>query len=570
MNRQGNLRIYVCIVCCVLLVGTASATLIIPVSPPHLSASGASFPGMPNLLIEHPQVNPDSGVTESPRTFQYDARTGAWSAVQSDQHLGIVVTPDGRILFAGEKGAAGMRLAGFGRDQTISGIPGGTIRAEGNRLDIVRPGYTEWYVSDTTGIEQGMTIPSRPEGSGTLTVSYTLSGKLNPVLAEQTLIFSDTTGPVLQYGGLFAYDATGRTLPALLALSGTTLSWQIDDRDAVYPITIDPTIGTQTAILKAPDPGYQYYFGSSVSLYNDTAVIGAVTTKIGSYTNAGQAYVFKNNGGTWTWTAILNASDLNSAGNGGFGGSVSLYNDTAVIGSKEANVNGISNAGQVYVFKNNGGTWNETARIHNSTVTDYYRFGKAVSLYNDTVAIGTERGRAFVFKNTSGAWTEIAMLNASDFDLQGEANFGTALSLYNDTLVIGSSGAQVGGHANAGQAYVFKNTSGTWTETTILSASDASDSANFGNAVSLYNDTAVIGAYNSNSAGSTAGQAYIFKNSGGTWTQTAVLHASDPKANGNFGNAVSVYKNIAFIGASGTEVGSQNYAGQTYIFNNTG
>ncbi|MEN6609356.1 MAG: PGF-pre-PGF domain-containing protein [Methanoregulaceae archaeon] len=498
-----------------------------------------------------------------------------WSAYNARQQAGIAATCAGQVVVTGTNGSFAMQLTRFGHTGAIGTSRTGTFEANGARLDIVRPGYTEWYVSRDDAIEQGMTVTSRPEGSGTLTVSYALSGDLRPVLAGQTLFFFDRYGPVMQYGGLAAKDATGRALPAELTLSSNILSWHIDDLDAVYPISIDPYIATQTAILSASDKASGANFGFSVSLFNDTVVVGAYNASIGGTASAGQAYVFKNSSGTWNQVGILKASD--KAANAYFGLAVSIYNDTIVVGAYGATSGGLTNAGQAYVFKNTGGTWSQTALLSASDRGTWDWFGGGVSLYNDTAVIGARNafvggvraGKVYVFRNNGGTWNQNAILYSPDTT---EAFFGEPLSVYNDTLVVGSRWTTIGALNYAGQAYVYKNVSGSWNQVAILNASDKMNPAYFGAAISLYNDTIVAGAYNASIGGTaSAGQAYVFRNMGGnTWSQVAILNASDKSANANFGIAVSIYNDTIVVGSNQAAPGGISKAGQAYVFKNTG
>ena len=137
-----------------------------------------------------------------------------------------------------------------------------------------------------------------------------------------------------------------------------------------------------------------------------------------------------------------------------------------------------------------------------------------MSIYHDTAVIGANgansyAGQAYIFKNTGGTWNEVALLKASD--KAAGANFGEVASIYSDTALIGASGAKSGEYSLAGQAYSFKNTGGTWNQVAILNASDKTVGAYFGASVSQCNDTGIVGAYGAASDGySSAGQAYIF------------------------------------------------------------
>ncbi len=487
-----------------------------------------------------------------------------WYSYNARQHVTVTASGTGKVRVATKNGSFAMRLTGIGHPGSIHEVSPGMNLAKENRLDIVRPDYTEWYINRDDCVEQGLTIWSRPEGTGHLLVSYILSGDLQPVLNAQTLIFFDHYGPVMQYGGLEVRDADGRVLPSEMILNDNQLFWIVNDSDSIYPITIDPYIITQAAILSASDKTKDAYFGNSVSVYNDTIIVGAK----GCNSSAGQAYVFRNTGGTWHQIAILNASD--KASGASFGTSVSLYNDTALVGASSAGSGGHSYAGQAYIFRNAEGSWHQTAIFSASDKTNFAFFGQSVSLYNDTALVGangadSSAGRVYVFRNTGGSWYETAILNASD--KAAGANFGTSVSLYNDTALVGARSAASGGFSAAGQAYIFKNTRDTWEESIILNASDKAANANFGTSVSLYENMALVGA---TGAKNYAGQVYVFKNNGKTWNETAILNASDSVDNAVFGTSVSLYNTVAVIGAYKTKSDCDSTAGHVYVFKNTG
>jgi PGF-pre-PGF domain-containing protein len=344
----------------------------------------------------------------------------------------------------------------------------------------------------------------------------------------------------------------------------------------VYPLTIDPYLITQTAILTASDKAPGAYFGNSVALYNDTIVVGAMDATPGSsYSNAGEAYVFKNIGGTWTPTQTLTASDKAASAN--FGTSVALYNDTIVVGAYNAN----SGYGKAYVFKNTGSGWNQMGSpLTGSDISQPAYFGGAVSVYNDTIAVGARNkqnsipvcaGEAYVFKNIGGTWTPTQTLPSPDPSEIG--GFAFSISIYNDTIVAGAPAVTVSSYGNAGEAYVYQNTGSVWNLVGSLTASDKAASAAFGNPVTLYNDTIVVGAVGATPGGITnAGEAYVFKNTGSSWNQVgSPLTASDNTIKAYFGSAVSISNDTIVVGAYNATPGSgYTSAGEAYVFKNTG
>lgn len=531
----------------------------VPVTSAIPSMGNLNVPGLPGAPATYGMSCPDQSVHGI-----------AWCRSGPGQQIGIVATDSGTILFAGAGGSFIVQLDGIGRPGGFRAAEPGEIRASADGLDIVRPGSTEWYRMDGAGIEQGMRLDSRPAGNGTLLVNFTLAGTLHPSLAGQTLIFFDAAGPVMHYGGLAAHDATGRELPASLALSQDTLTWQIDDRDAVYPITIDPWIAKQEDTLTPSDAAGGNSFGYSLALSDDgnTAVIGAVNANFGT----GRAYIFTKSGSTWSETVILDSPDPSNEFSFGLSVAISADGSTAVIGTNDYTT------GRAYVFTNSLGTWSQTASLSAVDGENVEQFGNSVAISGagDTAIVGanwatadskSRAGKAYVFTDSGGTWSQTAILKAQD--AAASANFGNSVAISEDGGT-GVIGAYVF-NSSAGQAYVFTNSGGTWSQAAILNASDVAADASFGNSVAISEDggTALIGAYQAHVGSiSDAGQAYVFANSGGTWSQTAVLKANDASTSANFGNSVAISDDggTALIGAYWAPVNSIGSAGKAYIF----
>ena len=225
------------------------------------------------------------------------------------------------------------------------------------------------------------------------------------------------------------------------------------------------TTWTEQAKLLASDGEAYDYFGFSVSIAGDYTVIGAQWAE----GTKGSAYIFKRLGETWTEQAKLLASD--GEWSDYFGKSVSIYGDYAVIGAPaDDNSNG-EDAGSVYIFKHFGDIWVEQAKLLASDGETENGFGWSVSIYGDYIIIGTPydndngmaSGSAYIFKRSGTTWTEQAKLLASDgavYDL-----FGESASIDGDYAIVGALG-----YEDSGSAYVFYNVGGnqliadfTWT-----------------------------------------------------------------------------------------------------------
>jgi len=345
------------------------------------------------------------------------------------------------------------------------------------------------------------------------------------------------------------------------------------------PLFLTPLVEDATQPkLYASDAASNDYFGSSVSLYGDTALIGAFFDVYYS----GSVYVFTRSSadGTFTQQSKLYASD--AASGDFFGSSVSLYGDTALIGAKDDNDNNELSSGSVYVFTRSSadGTFTQQSKIHANDAASDDSFGSSVSLYGDTALIGaigdddnnlSRSGSVYVFTRSSadGTFTQQSKIHASD--AASIDSFGSSVSLYGDTALIGAYYDSDNNLYYSGSVYVFTRSSadGTFTQQSKIRASDAASGDRFGFSVSLYGDTALIGAYyDSDNNLSYSGSVYVFTRSSadGTFTQQSKLYASDAALGDRFGSSVSLYGDTALIGAYYDNGNNLSNSGSVYVF----
>ena len=103
------------------------------------------------------------------------------------------------------------------------------------------------------------------------------------------------------------------------------------------------TVWTEDTKLLPDDDGFS--FGSEVSIYGDYVITGA---PFDEDVNSGSAYIFHRNEGYWTQQSKILPSDGQSYDY--FGSSVSIYGEYALVGSfSDDNENG-TNAGSSYIF----------------------------------------------------------------------------------------------------------------------------------------------------------------------------------------------------------------------------
>jgi len=311
-------------------------------------------------------------------------------------------------------------------------------------------------------------------------------------------------------------------------------------------------------------------FGLAVAIDGTTTLVGGVGAD-GNAVDCGAAYVFRYDGTSWVEDPKLAASDGQLGDY--FGISVAVDGDTALIGAGRHDGNG-TDAGAAYVFRYDGTSWVEEAKLTplDAGASDY--FGYWVALDRDTALVGAvgsdghtvDSGAAYLFHYDGTAWAQEAKLIAFD-GAEGDF-FGRAVALSGDTAVIGAGRDDDKGQ-NSGAAYIFRKNETGWSHMSKLTASDGSDFDAFGMSVAIEADTVVIGAFGDDDKGGSAGSAYIFRYDGMDWSEEAKLTAFDGTEFDNFGMSVDVAGDTVAVGAIGDD-DDANDAGSAYIFQYSG
>ena len=319
-----------------------------------------------------------------------------------------------------------------------------------------------------------------------------------------------------------------------------------------------PTWEEQAKLLPN-DAATDQRFGFTVAVSGNTAVIGAR----GDSGYKGAAYVFVRQNGVWSQQAKLTASD--GAAIDVFGESVAISGDTAIIGAPQDDDGG-NNSGSAYVFIRTGTSWSQQVKLTASDATAGASFGTAIAFEGDTAVIGAPYGStsgfAYVFTRTGNSWSQQDKLIPSD-GVAGD-QFGNAVALAGDTAVIGAFGSDTGG-TNRGAAYVFVRTGTSWSEQARLTALDGAAGDVFGANVAISGDTAIIGAPFDDHDGIKSGSAYVFTRSGTAWSQQAKLLSNDREANDSFGRGIAILGNTAIITASADD-DNGIFSGSAYVF----
>jgi len=246
---------------------------------------------------------------------------------------------------------------------------------------------------------------------------------------------------------------------------------------------------------------------------------------------------------------------------------VSISDKYAIAGANRDN----DDRGSAYIFENSATGWIQKTKLTALSPLAGDRFGGDVSISGEYAIVGAERndyngpssGAAYIFHRTNTGWIQQDILVPKDGSFGDQ--FGCAVSIYGNYAIIGAHFHDDG----KGSAYIFKQDNTGWKEEAKLTASDGTESDWFGDAVSICGEYAIVGAPLNNNYGTNSGSAYIFERDGSTWNQKKKLVAGDGQAGDEFGGSVCLSGNYAVIGAISNDDKGED-SGAAYIFERSG
>jgi hypothetical protein len=323
--------------------------------------------------------------------------------------------------------------------------------------------------------------------------------------------------------------------------------------------------------LLAADGAFGDAHGFAVAISGDVALVGA-PEEDALGTSAGAAYVYRLVERQWVQEAKLLADDGDEYDQ--FGWAVALDGNRALIGAL-GHDDGAPNAGAAYVYHFDGAGWTEEAQFTAPDAAEQDYFGAAVAIGDDIILIGALRdddmgldsGSVYAYRRDGTGWSFTAKLLALD-GAAGDT-FGYPIAIDGEVAIVGAHDDDDHGESS-GSAYIFSLDDQQWTMQAKLTPGDGLSQQNFGRAVALDGDVAIIGAYKDGELGMRAGAAYVFRRvligSSQVWMEEAKLLADDADEWDRLGWSVAVRGDTAVVGAPGEDTGH----GAVYVFQHDG
>jgi hypothetical protein len=348
-------------------------------------------------------------------------------------------------------------------------------------------------------------------------------------------------------------------------------------------------------ILTMPGPNYynidngSHYddgFGSAVAISGDYAIVSAPAWDPDVIADDsdiddmdwGTGWIFKRDqGGAGNWGMLTQLVDSNPrydpyGRNDHLGYAVAMGADTCVMCSGETALspNWSAEYGACAIYdRNQGGTdnWGLVQWV-DGHAEESQHYGYACAISGDYLIVGE--------RNYGSDWNGAAFIYHRDYG--GSDNWGTVetLSGYPDYAAFGVSvdiddsaspikaivGADYNQNGHAGSAYILERGASVTDWTAVATKSGAANGDQFGHAVGIYGDWAVVGAPRVANGGTWRGAVSVYRRDGtGFWNLADTLTPADAADYDKFGSTVSIDGQSLLVGCPGDDP-----AGSVYVY----
>ena len=176
------------------------------------------------------------------------------------------------------------------------------------------------------------------------------------------------------------------------------------------------------------------------------------------------------------------------------------------------------------------------------------------------------------FVSVQNSWAQFTEYKITASDGDPNDRFGESVSIDGTRAVVGAFRDDDAG-SDAGAAYVFDFSNGSWTQSAKLTPNDGTsfpsnrNNSLFGSVVDVLNDVIVVGAIDGRENGVKTGTAYVFERSElGEWLQVSRLTAFDGSNNDKFGSSIATNGEYALVGSLDDDHSGLSNAGSVYVF----
>ncbi|MDG3006113.1 Ig-like domain-containing protein [Paludisphaera mucosa] len=537
----------------------------------RLTPSSGSAPGLPIEALY--AVSESLGRADV--SYAAQAARGAYALDNAVNGYAATVAAEGfRIGSGADAWSLSVRGVGYGDD--IRPLGPGAATVEANRVAYDQGAVSQWFVNGPLGLQQGFTLDARPEGSpadGPLTIALAVGGLIPTALPGGTsvaLARADGT-PVATYGGLIAYDAEGRAIPAAMTVDATpggpTVAIRVDDADAVYPLVVDPYVQSSSVTADLPGGGCQI----AVSADGSTMAVGVPLS--------GLVLIYEKSADGWAETGRIQRSE--PAYRSRFGASVALSADgsTFVAGGREDAPTMSQDEYSVYTRGVDG--WADPTHTTLTAPADLtFGTAAAVDASGRTIAVtgfavgpdGWPSLRSIlIYRAGAEGWALASRIASPDIGGGFDSDGPIALDDAGENLVVGGPTSRLEDGSDARVAFFFRLDpvdGWSWAGKATMPAPE--QAILFGDSVAISGDgrTALVGGAFGPGSPREAAPIQVYTRFGGYWARTGELAVDvDPNSTEGIAGRVALNEDGTVAVAATTNLTSPTHrAGSVYVF----
>jgi hypothetical protein len=366
-----------------------------------------------------------------------------------------------------------------------------------------------------------------------LTVTSTLTGSLTRAIPPISLVYTLNNPNAFgtSSGDTFGFNVA---IQGNYAIVGAPLEDELDNSNSGKAYVFNVDTGALVYTLNNPNAfgtKVNDSFGTSVAIDSNYAIVGTPNEDDTSVVDSGAAYIFNLTNGALVHT-LTNPNAVGTKAEDFFGRSVGISNNYAIVGAHGEDTATISNAGVAYIFNVTTGALVHTltnpspatfgvfgfnvaingnyaivsaytqgkAYIYNvttgalvHTLSGNGYFGISIDIEGNYAIIGDDLNNAYIYNVTTGALVH-TLTNPNPFGTPDTDDFGLSVSISGNYAIVGAKGEDETSGNNSGKAYVFDVTTGALVYT--LNNPNPQGSVtddNFGYAVSINNNKAIVG-----------------------------------------------------------------------------
>ena len=200
--------------------------------------------------------------------------------------------------------------------------------------------------------------------------------------------------------------------------------------------------------------------------------------------------------------------------------------------------------------------WQQLQKLQPNDLQSESYFGEEAALSGEWAIAGARKadkagiqdaGIAYIFQLENKMWVQKQQLQPDDTRIGDQ--FGSAVAINPQWAIIGARKADYGLIKNTGAAYIYQLLEGIWQPTQKLQPADLHTNSCFGKGIVINGDWGIIGApYAKSTTSEYAGAAYVYHVENGLWEQKQKLQPQDLGINQCFGNVIAMGEEWAIIG----------------------